>query len=179
MTNKMINGLLNPIRMKIIMTLQKQGEMTIKDIKQHMDSVPQASLYRHVKTLLKEGFIEIVSEEKIRGSVQMTYKMKINPLDEMNKAGIENDIETINEYFYTFAMTLLGEFMEYTSNETANLKNDLVGFRTYPIYVTDEENEAFAKDLSTFLKKYITNEDKQGRKLRKFSFVYMPIESEE
>lgn len=179
MTQKTINGLLNPIRMRVIMTLSKYGEMTIKEIKEKLSSVPQASLYRHVKTLHEQGFIEVTKETKVRGSIQMTYKLNKNPFEEMNNAGLNNDLDAASEYFYTFAMTLLGEFMEYASNKNANLVDDSVGFRTYPIYVSEEENQEFTRDLGTFLGKYISNEDIPGRKLRKFSFVYMPIESEE
>lgn len=178
MNAKELNQLLNPVRMKIIMLFTQYGQMTTKDIQSKLVSVSQASLYRHMKALLKNGFIEVVNKTKIRGSVEITYQLKNNPFEELNKVGLENDLDTATEYFYTFAMTLIQDFIDYTQSEDANMQKDLIGFRTIPLYLSDQEHLDFIKEFQKLMTKYSQLDNTQNRLLRKFSFVYLPDKKE-
>lgn len=164
--------------MKIIMLFAQYGEMTTKDIQSKLVSVSQASLYRHVKALLRNSFIEVVSKAKIRGSVEVTYRLRSNPFDEMNKVGLNNDLDTATEYFYTFVMTLLQEFIEYTQSKDADMKKDLIGFRTMPLYLSEDEHLNFIEDFKKLIIQYSQFENTHNRPLHKFSFVYLPVKEE-
>ncbi len=174
MDPKQMRSLLNPIRMRIILVLTKKGECTTKDFQDELQEVPQASLYRHINKLVKDGNIEVVSKTQKRGAIERTFKLKKNPYQEVEKKALTGDKDEISEIFYSFAMTLLTDFNEYLHKEDSDMQKDSVGFRSYPLYLTDEENQEFLKDFSEFLVKYASKQPGKGRIPRRFSFVYTP-----
>ena len=52
-----IKVILHPVRMKIIQALIGK-EMTVQELSQWTEDVPQATLYRHLNKLLDAGFIQ-------------------------------------------------------------------------------------------------------------------------
>ena len=151
---------------------------TIGDIKSSIKDIPSASLYRHINRLLEDDIIKVVSEAKKRGAIEKTYQLKTNPLEQMNKVTSEGSHDDIKEMFYVFAMTLVMEFNNYMEKDNVNLMKDSVGYRSFPLYVSKEENEEFLDGFKSLLGKYINNKPSDERELRKFSFVYTPTNTE-
>ena len=174
MNKKTMEGLLNPVRMRIVMMFLDNSLYTIGEIKKSVKDIPSASLYRHINRLLEDDVIKVVSETKKRGAIEKTYQLKINPFDEMNKISTEGSKEDIKEMFYTFSMSNVVEFNEYMENNNVDLIKDSVGYRSFPLYVTKEENEEFLEGFRSLISKYIGNEASEKRILRKFSFIYTP-----
>ena len=111
---------------------------------------------------------------KKRGAIEKTYQLKMNPFEQMNQIAIEGTNDEINELFYVFAMTLVMDFNKYIEKDDADMIKDSVGYRSFPLYVSEKENEEFLDGFRSLLGKYINNEASNERKLRKFSFVYTP-----
>lgn len=174
MNKKTMEGLLNPVRMRIVMLFLDNSLHTIGEIKNTVKDIPSASLYRHINRLLDDNIITVVSETKKRGAVEKTYQLRVNPFDEMNKITLDGSNEDIRELFYIFAMTLVLEFNNYMEKDHVNLVDDSVGYRSFPLYVTKEENEEFLDGFKSLISKYIGNKANEERTLRKFSFVYTP-----
>lgn len=179
MNKRTIEGLLNPVRMKIVMMFLDNSLHTINDVKKSVGGIPSASLYRHINRLLEDNIITVVSETKKRGAIEKTYQIKMNPFEQMNKISTEGTNEELKELFYVFAMTLVMEFNKYMEKDNVDLEKDSVGYRSFPLYVTKEENEEFLDGFRSLLGKYINNEASDERVLRKFSFVYTPTMSYE
>lgn len=174
MNKRTMEGLLNPVRMKIVMMFLDNSLHTIGDIKKSVKDIPSASLYRHINRLLEDNIIQVVSEAKKRGAIEKTYQLKMNPFDELNKISSEGSNDELKELFYVFAMTLVMDFNKYMEKDNVDLVEDSVGYRSFPLYVTKEENEEFLNGFRSLLGKYIGNEASDERTLRKFSFVYIP-----
>lgn len=174
MNKKTIEGLLNPVRMKIAMLFLDHSLHTIGDIKKTVTDIPSASLYRHINRLVDDGIITVVSETKKRGAIEKTYQLKTNPFEEMNQIGIDGTSEDKKELFYVFAMTLVMEFNNYMKDDKVDMVKDSVGYRSFPLNVSDQENEEFLDEFRALIGKYINNEANDERTLRKFSFVYAP-----
>ncbi|XFA98656.1 helix-turn-helix domain-containing protein [Candidatus Izemoplasma sp. B36] len=173
---KVIKELFNPVRMKIILELTKRQECTTKDLKEELQDIPQASLYRHINILVKHEIIEITKEERKRGTIERTLKLKFDPYAEMQQSAETGDKKSTGNVFYYYVMTLLSEFNSYLNSDSANLIKDGVGFRSYPMYVTEEEHMEFIQDLGKLITKHTQKKSRKGRRLRKFSFVYIPGE---
>lgn len=173
---KVIKELFNPVRMKIIMVLTNKQECTTQELKEELQDIPQASLYRHMNVLVTHEIIEITKEERKRGTVERTYKLKFNPYEKMQQSAEAGDKKGTGEVFYYYIMTLLSEFNTYLNSDSANLTKDGVGFRSYPMYVTEEEHMDFIQDLGKLLIKHTQKKSRKDRRLRKFSFVYIPGE---
>jgi len=174
MDNKVLSGLLNPVRMRILQILMINETVTAKVIAEEMPDIPPASLYRHINKLVSDDILEISSENKIRGTVEKVYKLKNNPFQQINELVEKGTKEELYNIFYTFAMTLLIDFNSYLNVDGYNLEKDRVGFRSFPLYLSDEECDEFFKDIKAALVKVMDNKPDDKRKLRKFSYAVMP-----
>ncbi len=59
-----IDIIMNPIRMRIIQTLVTKKELSTQEISEYLPDVPQATLYRHLHTLVHAHIIKTVHELK-------------------------------------------------------------------------------------------------------------------
>jgi len=171
---KLLSELLNPVRMKVIQVISEKGSATPKEIIEAVPGIPVASLYRHLKKLLDIGVLEVVSETPIRGTVEKTYKVRLEPFKAIEELVSAGDQNTHYDLFYTFAMSMLVDFSRYISTPSYDLVKDRVGFRSYPITMTDETCDEFLKDFSELLIKYLKTSEKPEGRLRKFSFALLP-----
>lgn len=175
MESRVFKSILHPIRMKIIQTLLKNGKLTVKEISQELSDVPKASLYRHINALVNDNIIDVYSEKKIRGTLEKTYIIKEDPYSKVNEEAIDGSKQVKLDLFYNYMISLLSDFENYMSGESIDLEKDIVGFRSVPIYLSDEECLDFLKDLSKAFEKVIDNKSNEVRKLRKFSTIIMPV----
>ncbi|HSP46652.1 MAG TPA: helix-turn-helix domain-containing protein [Clostridiaceae bacterium] len=179
MDNKVLSGLLNPIRMRMMQIVLKNQTATTKMFADDLPHVPPASLYRHINRLVADGILEVCGENRIRGTIEKVYRLRHNPFQEMEDIGTSGHKEEHDNLFYTFAMTLLSDFNNYTSTEGYDLQKDKVGFRSFPLYLNDEECLEFIDALKVLLQNVTSNGPENGRSLRKFSFTIMPTEETE
>lgn len=69
-----IDTLLHPVRWRIVQALGA-GPLATRDIHALMPDVAQATLYRHVSSLVEVGLIDVVEERQARGAVERTYAL--------------------------------------------------------------------------------------------------------
>lgn len=62
--------IMNPVRQRIVQYLILHEEGTVSSIREELNDIPPASLYRHIKILYEAGGIEVVRERKVRGTVE-------------------------------------------------------------------------------------------------------------
>jgi len=174
----MVKELLDPTNMKIVMYLMNNEYATKKDLEKVVRDISQASLYRRLKSLVKNQILEIYSKEQKRGTYEKTYTLKYNPNDRLGKVVENGNPKEIYEIFYTFIMAQLIDFDNYLKKEKFNLKEDRVGFRSFPLTLTDIECDEMNKEIATILKKYMDINPKKNSRLRKLSITSLPIEEE-
>ena len=151
---------------------------TKKNLEEIASDISQASLYRHLKRLVKNEILEIHSKEQKRGTYEKTYKLKYNPNDKLSEIVENGNPKEIYEIFYTFMMSQLIDFDNYLKNENFNLREDRIGFRSFPLTLTNTEFDEMNKEISIILKKYMDINPKKNSRLRKFSITSMPIDKE-
>ena len=66
---------MNPARLRIMEFFILHGTSTAADIRRELADIPQASLYRHLKALYDDGWLELDSEEKKRGATERKYRL--------------------------------------------------------------------------------------------------------
>ena len=72
---------MNPVRIRIAQYLILHEQGTTAQIGEELSDVPKASLYRHMKMLEDAGLIQVVQENKKRGTVEKVYKLnQENPM---------------------------------------------------------------------------------------------------
>ncbi|MCD8509775.1 MAG: helix-turn-helix domain-containing protein [Bacillus sp. (in: Bacteria)] len=169
-----INHLLHPIRMRILQSLLGGKQLTAQEILQKVNDVPQATLYRHLNKLVEADLLEVVQENKVRGTVEKVYAIS-NRLESMTAEEVKNASPQDNfNFFFSFLTNLLGDYDQYLQKENIDLAKDGVSFRQFSLFLSDEELMELLTDIRSLLYKAAENEPTTDRKLRTFSTIVLP-----
>lgn len=163
-----VQTVMNAVRLRIIEYLLAHGDGTPGEIGAALSDIPTASLYRHIKVLADDGWIEVVSEQKKRGTVERRYKIASNRIEDASAAPM---IEGL--------MSLAASFTQYFESENADPVRDMLGFSTAALMLDDEEFTQLYSELAELIQKYMGREPNSGRKARRLTLVSSPTEKEE
>lgn len=161
--------MLNPIRMRIIQALSMQGEATSNDLSEKISDIPRTTLYRHIKILIDHDIISVVSEERIRGSVERTLALNTGKLI------AQNSIENAAENAFGFLMSNYAKFHQYFNGENPNPGRDKIFLNNTVLMMNDAEFDAFLGELRDLLIKYNFSAE-EGRSARDLSIISAPVE---
>lgn len=174
MDTKAIGELLHPVRIQILKMFAKSGELTTRGLSETMPDVPQASLYRHLKTMLKAGILEVSQEKQVRGTTERSYRLRMNPFGELTARMNRMDKNELLELFTAFILAELSDFAEYLGDDEYPVEKERVGFASDSLYLDDSELKRFVAAMRDLLREYGRNEAGAGRRLHKFSFALIP-----
>ncbi len=166
--------LLNPVRMGIIQNLIGDRRLSTQQLSELLPDVPQATLYRHLKLLLKAGYISVVEENPVRGTVEKIYSMNAESLNEVNKESASLTKEEHKRYFFTYMVGLMDELERYMDKDGIDIMEDGLSYRQGRYYMTDEEYSEFISDLSRTFGNVVGNMPSSERKARTIGFVMIP-----
>jgi hypothetical protein len=103
------------------------------------------------------------------------YAIKVNPQDEIDRNTDKMSKQEISQLFSQFIISILSDFNNYVSkSENVNIVEDKVGFRSYPLYLSDEEFVEMIGEIYQTIGKRLENKPSEHRILRKFSTVTTP-----
>ena len=74
MQNK-VDVILNPVRIRIIQYASQNQPMTVAQLANALPDVSKATLYRHLRILTENQILQVVGEEKIRGTFEQSYSL--------------------------------------------------------------------------------------------------------
>lgn len=164
--------IMNPIRMRIIQYLLMQGQGTTKEIKEELSDVPPASLYRHIKVLSDAGFITVVEEKKVRGTMEKTYSLTQNSENPIGEYSVENAKKLINASL----LSLMASFNHYFNKKECDPMKDLLSLSTSTLLLTDEEYMTMTAKIGEIFNGVIQNKPTSERKVRRITFISSPCE---
>lgn len=168
---KNINDIvLNPIRMRIIQALALRETMTATELCESISDIPRTTLYRHIKLLLDNHILSVVSEQKIRGSLERTLSLNTGEITK------HNTLENATQTAFSFLMKKYAVFQRYFNSQSADPGKDRVFMHNTILMTTDEEFDQFLKELGELFMKY-TLEFKEGRRARDISIISTPEEA--
>ena len=78
---------MNPVRQRIFQYFLLHETGTVKELKKALPDVPNASLYRHIKILADHSILMVVSENRIRGTVESVYQINKDALATEDESG--------------------------------------------------------------------------------------------
>ncbi|WP_071459559.1 helix-turn-helix domain-containing protein [Bacillus massilinigeriensis] len=164
MTNK-AEILMHPVRMKIAQALMRNTEegLTPLGMLDIIQDVPQATLYRHIQTMLDAGVIRIVKEKKVRSVSEKYYVLNEGAArldsEEWKKTSKDKKLNYISSY----QLSLLTQYQNYLSTlEKKSSTNDEATFSLLELKISDQDFDAFQQELNDLMHKYynLKNEDK-------------------
>lgn len=157
--------LLNQVRHRILQYVLHHGEVTVKEIREELSDIPQASLYRQIKILAESGMIRVSEEKQIRGTLEHTYVLSPELVDSDDKSRTALNIQ----------FTLLSLAQDINDYHQQNEKEkDMVGLISSPLLMNDDEYRNYMDKINELTRQYINNKPGEGRKSRRMTFIASP-----
>src|SRR5690242_3267934 len=137
-TKTLLDLILHPVRMRILILLSGSAGLTPQQMAEQMSDIPQATLYRHIKSLAQAEVLTVTAERPVRGTLEKVYALNTSG-ENVRGSGPEgaaafNRLSKAEHqrYFTSFMLTLLDDYTRYL-NRDANGPRDLaadgVGYR--------------------------------------------------
>lgn len=166
--------LLHPIRLRIVQAFLGNRTLTTSELNAELDNVPPGSLYRHVARLVEADILEVVTERRVRGTVERTYRLRpamaqITP-DQLAKMTPEDH----RRAFTAYIAGVLADFDRYIAGGDVDYVRDGVGYRMAGMWLDDAEFTDFVGDLWRVIAPRLDNEPKPGRKRHIVRIVHLP-----
>ncbi|MGB7817337.1 MAG: helix-turn-helix domain-containing protein [Ornithinibacter sp.] len=164
---------LHPVRLRIVMECASRGT-TARELADRMPDVSQATLYRNISALVDAGVLRVVSERRIRGGVERTFRVPegAGRLDAADAAAMSADEH--RRGFATFAGALIGAFSRYLDRPDAQPGEDPVGYRQVALNLTDDEARSLTTALGDALAPFLENQEAPDRQRILLSTIVMP-----
>ncbi len=165
--------LLHPVRLRIVKAFLGDRALTTAQIAAELDDVPTGSLYRHIATLTRAGVLDVVSERRVRGTLERTYSLRllaarIRP-DEAEAMSVEDHARA----FMAYVAGLLGDFDRYLASAPSPGR-DGADYRVGAMWLTDAEYADFLQDLTRVLRSRVTNAPTEERRRRVAYHILLP-----
>lgn len=162
--------MLNPIRMRVIQELSVKGSMTTSELCEKIRDIPKTTMYRHVNILLDSNILSIVSEKKVRGSLERTLTLNVGELSK------HNTLENATQNVLAFLMNRYARFHSYFNGKNPEPARDRLFYNNTVLMMSDGEFDKFLTELRDILINY-NFEATEERKVRDISIISTPAES--
>jgi DNA-binding transcriptional ArsR family regulator len=157
--------------MRIIHILATTKNLTATDLSEKIGDVPRTTLYRHVKILLDHEILTIVSEKKVRGSLERTLDLNVEAFAR------NNSLENAPRQIFSFLMNKYASFHAYLNGERSETQKQTIFCNNTILMLDDGEFNQFLLELRDLLNKY-NLEYMKGRRARDISVISTPTEIE-
>lgn len=171
MTRSIYDILLNPIRMRIVKTIAHEETMTSAEICASIRDVPRATLYRHISVLIEAGVLDVVAENKIRGSLERTLALNIGNVTRYSTAQDEA------QQALSFLINTYAKFERYFNKQNVVRGENILFLNNTVMMMDDQEFKSFLSELQQLFLKY-DYKAADGRKPRDISIISSPVENE-
>ncbi|MFB0920606.1 MAG: helix-turn-helix domain-containing protein [Oscillospiraceae bacterium] len=160
--------LLNPVRLRIIQALAASEKLTATELCGKISDVPRTTVYRHISILLDSDILSVVSEKKIRGSLERTLALNVGEISK------HNTLENADSNALAFLMNRYARFHDYFSSECSDPGKDKIFLNDTIMMMSDDEFDRFLLELRELLIKY-SFENAAGRQPRDISIISTPV----
>ncbi|MFE6997479.1 helix-turn-helix domain-containing protein [Microbacterium sp. NPDC057659] len=151
---------LHPVRLRIVQQLGGRS-LTTAELRAALPDVTQATLYRHVATLIDTGILTVVEERRVRGAVERTLalgeRMAHVDRDELRRL----DASQLRTAFLTFLGEVAADFDRFLAGDPG--LRDLSGFGRTPLYVDEDDLATIQKGLGELLSPYLGAREDRSR----------------
>jgi DNA-binding transcriptional ArsR family regulator len=155
--------LLHPVRLRIILATAGR-QVTAQQLASELPDVPQATLYRHIKTLAAGGILVVVRERRVRNAIEKTYALPNQGLllteEDLEDAGPEDYIRLFTQYLGL----QLGYYIRYIQEGHVDFARDNVVFHMFPVYLSEAETQRLGEAVNAALLPYTKNEPSPERR---------------
>lgn len=176
MDDDLMKVFINPKTGKILLEIVRKQRITVKELCERFADIPRSTMYRILTKMERSGYIKVVDRHQIRGVVEKTYA----PSDDiMNMKSMPDfSLDDLADMFVRYAVEFLTIFRDYADQNKGRpveeLKNDLWGFYTAPVYVNSRDLEHIISDIGAIFTHYTKENWAEGRTLRSIGTIITP-----
>lgn len=165
----------NQVRFKIALELIDRDEgLSILELNKLLKEVSQATLYRHVNSMVEDDLLKIVGlnrsgkvEEKLYALNTQAYKISE---EEWQSATYNEKIKFVTYFF----MYILQGYKNYHESLGTNQSQDQSTFSLVKMNLTDDSLSELQSELSTLMEKYYNMKSLEEGTERTISMVIIP-----
>lgn len=172
---------IHPVRLRILQALSRAPQTT-RALARLLHDVPQSSLYRHIKVLVDEGFIQAETLPTPPGTTRRGAPERRYTLTRSAHLA-QSDIDDLSpddhrRMFTVYLMTLLREFGLYLGDDTRtpNFTADRTGYTEVTFYASEAEFDAAIQAMNAALGPLLSQQPSPDRRLRKLATVTFPLQ---
>src|ERR1700761_5513803 len=113
--------LLHPVRLRIVKAFLGNRTLTARQLAAELPDVPPATLYRHVDRLADAGVLRVVSERRVRGTVERTYGLDLLAAQVQPGPLAAMTADDHARAFVAYVAGMLGDFDRYLAGGPRDL----------------------------------------------------------
>lgn len=162
---------MHPVRLRIIQQLGGR-RLTTAQLRAALPDVTQATLYRHVATLVDAGILSVVEERRVRGAVERTLALgdRMAHVDHAELRAMSDG--QLRSAFLAFLGDVSADFDRFVDSEDRVLR-DFVGFGRVALYVDTADLADIQAGLSELLAPYLS-QSRGGKRRVSLATVLVP-----
>jgi len=166
----------HPVRLRIVHALRGDRTLTTAQLGELLPDVSKATVYRHVDLLAEGGILEVADEQRVRGAVERTYRLRPEraAIDPETLAALTPDDH--RRGFAAAMAALVAEFDAYLGRDQANPVEDLVGYRQHGVWLSRDELLALIGGMREAILPALGNAPAPGRARYLLSPILFPSE---
>ena len=112
--------LAHPVRLRIVHAMRGGRLLTTAELGARLPDVSKAMLYRHVDLLAAQGILEVAQEQRVRGAVERSYRLRQDRAAITPEAGAALSPDDHRRAFAAAMAALLAEFSAYLDRDDAD-----------------------------------------------------------
>lgn len=170
------NLLLHPVRLRIVQAVLDGQPLTTSQLRVRVPGVPTATMYRHVEALTEGGVLEVVGEQRVRGAVERTYRLRRDAVEIDAEARATMTRDDHRRAFTALVGSILADFERWLAQESADPTADLVTYRQAALWLTDEEFAALLAEVRAAVASRMDHGPGPGRARRMLSVIVLPAD---
>ncbi|TCO55878.1 helix-turn-helix domain-containing protein [Actinocrispum wychmicini] len=158
-----VDLLLHPVRLRIVHALSSERELTTTQLCTRMPDVSKVTVYRQVALLIEGDFLEVASEQRVRGAVERRYRLRQNrPVIDADAAAAMT-LEDHRRGFAAAVAVLVAEFNAYLDRDSADPTADGVSYRQGMLWLSPDELAEMTRKMLEVLRDSLANKPAPGR----------------
>jgi DNA-binding transcriptional ArsR family regulator len=169
-----VDLLLHSVRLRVVHALSGGQPLTTAQLCARMPDVSKVTVYRHIALLAEAGFLEVAGEQRVRGAVERTYRLRQDrPVIGADEAGAM----TLDDHRRGFAAAmavLIAEFNAYLDREAADPVADAVSYRQGTLWLSPDELAEMVDEMAGALRGRVGNKPAPGRAPYLLSAILFP-----
>lgn len=167
--------IVHPIRLRLIQSFSPGQCLTANQLAARLPDIPPATLYRHLRALVRGGVLRVVELRSVRAAQEKVYSLvegaaNVGPSESRATAPADH-----LRHFTVFLGLLRGDFQRYVGGKSRlDLAKDGVLYYQIPLYLSDAEQHRFVNDLKALLDPLRKQEPNGSRTRRLVNLVTIP-----